>query len=386
MPTLIYALLKSNAYILIFAFIFHFIMRAFWVGMVGLLSVYPKGVDYENLPKQYSNELKELIKARLSSTEQFILDLDKRCSLIFSLAFTLVITFVGVSFMYLFITAVYNGVSLLLPAPVFEKYGELIVFGLLFIILLPTIFISVLSLPTFKGKPKYEKIKAELQWRVQNYLMPLIGPVVYRMSVIFVSNSKFKNKYAFAVFFGALTAGMFFVVMRYRVAGELWNNRDYFNANSEYHYLDANLYENLRISDKPIPYLTIQADVIREPFLRLYLAYPKRIDTRLKNLCPEPNLPKNLKAEERAKKQSEYLLACFARFNKIYLNDSIKIAPEFIFHKHPQTGEKGLLTYIDLSKAKVGKNYLKIMRPNYKNPQKDTTFYVVPYWYYPKAD
>jgi hypothetical protein len=150
--------------------------------------------------------------------------------------------------------------------------------------------------------------------------------------------------------------------------------------------LDANLYENLRIPEKSIAHLTIQSDVIKEPFLKLYLAYPKRTDIRIKHLCPEPQLSKKLNTEERTKKIAEHYLDCFARYNKIYLNDSIKIVPEFIFHKHPQTGEKGLLAYIDLSKAKTGKNHLKILRPNQKNPQKDTTFYVVPYWYYPKGD
>ena len=85
LPLLIYGFLKSNAYILIFTFLIHFIMRAFWVGMIGLISVYPDDIQYDKI-KNFDAYFKSFFKEKLGKTEDFIIRLDKRCSVIFSSA------------------------------------------------------------------------------------------------------------------------------------------------------------------------------------------------------------------------------------------------------------------------------------------------------------
>jgi hypothetical protein len=383
LPALIYAFLKSNAYILIFTFIFHFVLRAFWVGMVGLLSVYPKGIDYDNFPKYYSEEMKDLVKQKMSSTEQFILNLDKQCSVIFSLAFLLVMLFVGISMMYLIITLMYAFLELVLPAAIFKSYRGFIFFGLLFLFVLPSLYISILSLPGFKGKPKYEKIKAEWQWSMQTYLIPVLGYTIFRLGMIFQTNTRYNNRYILGAVMSVLILIMFIGVMRYRRFGEIWNSHNYYSRGSEAYQLDAKLYDNQRPSDKSIEYLTIQSDVIKDNFLRLFVVYPKRLDMRLKNFCPEPRLDRKLNSDKQKEQTDKYYLECFSRYNRVLLNDSVQTELDYVYHRHPHTGEKGFLTFIDLKDAKRGKNELKIIRPQIENPKKDTTFYIVPFYYFP---
>jgi hypothetical protein len=44
LPTQTMGLIKGASYFLFGAFLAHFIMRAFWAGLVGLLAVYPDGI------------------------------------------------------------------------------------------------------------------------------------------------------------------------------------------------------------------------------------------------------------------------------------------------------------------------------------------------------
>ena len=85
-PTLIYAVFASIGQILILTFFLHFAMRAFWVGMVGLLSVYPQGIRFSEI-KYVSDYGKTFLKKKLTTVDEFVIRLDKWCSILFSVAF-----------------------------------------------------------------------------------------------------------------------------------------------------------------------------------------------------------------------------------------------------------------------------------------------------------
>jgi hypothetical protein len=50
LPSLAYSIMKVMCYVLFGAFMANFVMRAFWVGLVGLLAVYPSGIHYDRIP------------------------------------------------------------------------------------------------------------------------------------------------------------------------------------------------------------------------------------------------------------------------------------------------------------------------------------------------
>lgn len=70
----IMAMLKSYIWlgwiVLLFNFIFHFVLRASWVGVVGLSSVFPDGIKYDSLPN-YSERGKEEVRKRLPSLRNY---------------------------------------------------------------------------------------------------------------------------------------------------------------------------------------------------------------------------------------------------------------------------------------------------------------------------
>lgn len=99
LPTLAYSFAKSSAYLLITTFVLHFILRAFWIALVGLRAVFPQGIHYENIPNT-NKELAEFYKKEIGSLDGFIIRLDKICSQIFSIAFVLVLFSLMLALLY----------------------------------------------------------------------------------------------------------------------------------------------------------------------------------------------------------------------------------------------------------------------------------------------
>ena len=50
LPSMVYSLIRATCHVLFAAFLTNFVMRAFWVGLVGLLAVFPSGIHYDRIP------------------------------------------------------------------------------------------------------------------------------------------------------------------------------------------------------------------------------------------------------------------------------------------------------------------------------------------------
>lgn len=81
---LIYWVLTTIAYVLAVSFIAHFIIRAFWVVFVSLMSVYSDGIKYEDLP--YSDLYKKEAPKKLGTSERMAMNPDHISNLNFPIA------------------------------------------------------------------------------------------------------------------------------------------------------------------------------------------------------------------------------------------------------------------------------------------------------------
>ena len=76
--------------ILVSMFIIHFFLRAYWIGLVGLNSVFP---DYSIEDSAYSKIYTEKILETLPKIKDSIKRVDELCSVIFSVAFTFLLIY-----------------------------------------------------------------------------------------------------------------------------------------------------------------------------------------------------------------------------------------------------------------------------------------------------
>ena len=84
-----YAYLKGALYTLIAAFVIHFAARAYWVGLIGLNSVFANGIRWERT--KLGPLTQEIYRERMASLPQLISRFDNFASVIFSFAFLVVL-------------------------------------------------------------------------------------------------------------------------------------------------------------------------------------------------------------------------------------------------------------------------------------------------------
>lgn len=81
--------LGAILYTLIIAFLLHLAARAYWIGLIGLETVYPEGIRWENL--KYGPITIRMYREQIPTLRSLIVRVDLFCSSIFSLAFLMVL-------------------------------------------------------------------------------------------------------------------------------------------------------------------------------------------------------------------------------------------------------------------------------------------------------
>ena len=83
----VYIYAKSAAIILAVTFVIHLLLRARWIALVGMRSIYPKGVDWDNL--RLGPNAREIERARFGRMEDIIDRADNRATMVFALGVVL---------------------------------------------------------------------------------------------------------------------------------------------------------------------------------------------------------------------------------------------------------------------------------------------------------
>ncbi|HEY0997711.1 MAG TPA: hypothetical protein VGD77_17100, partial [Gemmatimonadaceae bacterium] len=81
--------LRAAAFALIGSFVLHLVARGYWVGLIGLNSVYPNGPRWEQL--RYGPVASEYYRRKFRSLPELIAKVDDFCSITFPFAFLVVL-------------------------------------------------------------------------------------------------------------------------------------------------------------------------------------------------------------------------------------------------------------------------------------------------------
>jgi hypothetical protein len=382
LPLLSFSFLSIIAYLLIFAFVAHFVMRAFWVAVVGLLSVFPQDIQYEKLPS-YTPYFKEKLREHLGSLSDYTTRLDKTCSSLLSLAFLMAMTLVGVSGIYVLCFACIKILGLLIPAAIFEKYERIIYFSFLSLMFVFSLIILALNLPMFKNKPAVNKFQFRFYIFFNNLPFPFISKPRQRISNIFMSNISPRRYYTAVAILGLAIIGGIPLTFKSKATQNWIKGRLFYSKGAPQFELERNYYENLRDKNQPIVNnMVIQSDIIQDDFLKIFIGYPKRLDKELEKICVQSLLTDSLGKEKKKELLDRNAIICLNRFHQIYLNDSL-YQSDFIFYKHHTTDELGLITYLPTQQLKVGKNMLRMILNYTDSTRKKQSEQFVPFWYMP---
>ncbi|UOY07878.1 hypothetical protein L0P88_04845 [Muricauda sp. SCSIO 64092] len=350
-------------------FIIHFILRSYWIGLVGLNSVFP---DYSIKDSAYSEIYTKKMTDYLPKLSKSIDSIDELCSVIFSAAFTILglYTYITVfSALYLFI---FNKLKGIVPVKVL-----LIPIALIALLLVAQTILNIFA--NLKKLKPNARLQHLFFWVVKISSLILMGPLAknfLQVSIIFGSNFKRKKSLVTLVllfFIAGASLSVFqaqktnlFHLVRHKAPKDSFKTYAYFynTNNSESSFL-----------------LTpeIDSDVIEKRVMRLFIPiFDNELD-HFEQACGIEK-PKNSLKEDNAAMQGLWkdYLSCYQQ-NHFVAIDGRPVTVEFIKYDHPQTGQFGILGYIDLSDQARGQHQLKIVKNGANENSKEWT---IPFYYH----
>ncbi|AUD00487.1 hypothetical protein [Spirosoma pollinicola] len=385
LPTQTMALIKGGSYFLFGAFLAHFIMRAFWAGLVGLLAVYPDGIRYNQI-YNLSQYAQKQFAQKMGSLPDYIIRLDRRCNIIFALAFSLVLLLLGIAAAYGLFILFEISLQLLLPNTLYNTTRELV--GWIFGIGVGVMSVAnyILNLPRFRENPRLAPLSFRLIQSSSAVFLGLYKPLLYITYTFYsqIPKEVLKRRLAWflTIFFLAEFSFMGVELLQGLGASDVLDSRSFITLRVPDKTANANSFDNLRPPSEQINTASIQADVIREPYVRLFVSYPKSLDAELSKRYHEPNWPDSLTRKEKRERRATWYLSVFESYFGVYLNDSLYKSPGFLFTQHVDTGQRGLTTVLLTANLKKGGNLLKLTVPDSTN--KPMPYYQIPFWYVPE--
>lgn len=370
-------LAASDCLILLFGI--HLVLRSIWIALIGLHSVYPDGIKTE-----HEDPAKALIyqnaQKKYPDLGAYIIELDQRTSLIFSIASVLIIILCSLS---IFVWIFYSIFSILNSFfPILEDYIVLIGIGLYIGFSIFAITIGLLR----KKYPDNDRLKTieEHFGDVTSVVLSLYflqKPVNYITSILGSRITSNRAGIIFMIFCGFLG---------FQGATQTQDNpiydymgeEDYITFNNDKERLLNYNYNNLRNKQYPIFTPLIPSDIIEGSHLQLFIpiierekeaaqVYSRSFWERISNNGPD-----------RATVRKENLVK-YAAFNQIFVNDQAYSNLEFNYFIHPNAGEWGLLVYLPTTDFKTGRNILEI-RKNYYGQDSTQKIVHIPFQFVPQ--
>ncbi|WP_324025543.1 hypothetical protein QSV08_20495 [Maribacter sp. BPC-D8] len=356
--------------VLVSMFVIHFILRAYWIGLVGLNSVFP---DYSIEDSAYSKIYTEKILAILPKQEDTIQKVDELCSVIFSVAFTILLIY---SYMSLFLSIymlIYNLLLDYVPSSIL-LIPLFLIFGL---VVFQTIFGIVGNLKKFKNNVGVQTWMFKV---VRLVSMITYGPL-YRnlLQVTMVFGSNFKKKkslvYLVLMFFAS---GMFLTFVKITDTNifHLVFPKDH-DVSLMYlsYYSDQNSDESFLLTPQ------IQSDIIEDNTVKLFIPVFHHERNYQKNSCGEFNDDESLSSDENRANSRKYHLDCYDKYHSIKLNGKV-VNIDFLKKDHAVSEQFGIVGFIDKEFLQKGENTLVVTKK--LGDVKEFTW-TIPFYYQPNT-
>lgn len=385
LPAQSLGLIKGVCYILFGAFLANFVMRAFWIGLVGLLAAYPKGIQYDQIYRLSKYSQKRL-STEMGSLPDYIIRLDRRCNVVFALAFSLVLLFLSVAAAYILFILIETGLQLLVPDSLYETVRTVVGWILGLIVIGFAVVVTILNTGRFRDNERYAPLVFRLTEGFSILFLGMYRPLLYIVYTFYsqIPEQTLKKRLVsiLGVLFAAEMVFMIYQVLYTQNTTDLLDARSYMTMRDPTRTANTNSFDNLRAPDQFIDKASIQSDVIREPYVRLFISYPKSLDKELAKRFKEPGWPDNLPRKVRREKKAAWYLKSMESYFSVYLNDSLYNSPGLLFTKRADNGQLGLTTVLLTKNLKEGRNMLNVMVPDSVN--KPQTYYQIPFWYIPE--
>jgi hypothetical protein len=347
-------------------FAIHFAFRAYWIGLVGLNSVFP---DYGLEDSAYSPIYTKKILGVLPKINDSIAKIDELCSVIFSAAFAFMMIYLYATVTASLYLLIFNALKDLIPTWV-------LLFPLA-LLALSFIFGLIISIPAnMKKYHGHQKIQHLYFLYARWSTLPLYGPFyksIMQITMLFGSNFKKKKGLVKMVllmlFIGILFGGSKLINsdFRYLINNDIQPDKSRVYAN---YYSNNNKDVNFLLSPE------IQTEIISENTLKLFIPILEHETRIMGKACELEGKKINTDNTERQKRWKKNL-DCYASNISIEL-DGKPIETKFLKTDHFNTNQFGLSGFVSLNELINGSHKLKVTKKISSEIEKN---WEIPFYY-----
>jgi len=385
MATKFYQIAILSVYILIFNLLLHVLLRALWIGSLGLRYVSGE-IEYDDL--NYSEKFTKYLKKKVGTFDDYISKLENISSVMFAISFLLIFYVVA----FTIINYITNSSGHLI-AEISVKWIRV---GLN-ILLIVYVIGSILTFIDFitQGLLKKNKWISMVYFPFYRVFSILTLSFLYRPLVYNLLDNKFGRRISlllFPVYF------LIFIMttLQYQTSNiiPLWS----INNSTNDIATSAN-YEDLIKNDNQlyVKYFAIQSKIITDPYIKIIIPMRQYIENPLIDFNPDLKLGKGIRGYYSA----FHLTVSNTRINahkkinidslaSVYLNtfekyysfkiDSISCKTDFIIVN--SNDDLGVETYIGIKYLSEGKHIIEFQKLKHKDTDSLVSIIKVPFWYY----
>ncbi len=372
-------------YVLAVALIAHLTVRGYWIGLIGLKSHFPKGIDWQRLP-QMGPVSRAFLKARDGGLDGSIERADRLATMLFSTTLLAVQTLAGTLVMAVLTLCVAMAISALAGGS--ERVVMIVVIsvltGLLALALVPALLERVIA-----RRQRRNQAHEGLQHWLQRFLAGLQRiPLLRQMQTMQLTlQSNLRSRSFMAVYLLAVVVAM--VLGAVQVLGSvkfsLFNRYQVMTDEAVEHGMLSAHYESMRSAhDQLLAYPMIPSDTITGSRLRVFIPHrPQRDNPLARQHCSA--LP-GARNEAVGAQAASAAVECLSRLWQVQLDGAPVDLHEFMPMERRDVDMRGLVGYLSMAGLVPGRHDLNLVwnaEGGERGPERRRE-YRIPFWYAPE--
>jgi hypothetical protein len=374
-------------YGLIGAFLIHLALRAFWIGLVGLESVFPGGIRWDRV--KAGPFFIRLARRKMLPLARAIEHLDDLCSLIFSFGFLIIIVFLySLAVVALSAAGGFAASRIFFGSHYSTELFWVLFGGILGLQIVASAVDRVVGPRVREDGIVGRTIGASVKIWYAFSPIRWIGPIQLTLQS---NTSNARVTTAIVVVMIVLSAGMLGIM--FAQSGQLhFDSLLYFPQSLRQQGLDPRHYRDARGVGATEPgFPSIQSDLVADPYLKLFIPYwPRRDNPLIREECPEvqPFRPAGFsfgRREPAGEDATRETAKCLASLFVIELDGATLDSSAFEFGIEPGTGLEGVVTHISMAELAPGRHELVVLAPPRRSELDDDgrpvpVRHVIPFW------
>ena len=337
----------------------HVLFRGLWISTIGLRYVSGE-VDYEEL--RFSPRFQRFLQKRIGSFDRYIESLENLCSVIFAFTFLIIFSFISFCIYVVLFGALANFLN-----GMEAVWGKTVskILGIILLVLLSIsgliYFIDFITLGFFKRKEWaarwYMPIYRIMSWCTLSFIY---RPIYYNLI-----DNKFGRRFGYF-----LVPYIIFLIL---VSTMHFGTHPFFPDKEAGHLeFRSGYYDDMREEKSIVFHPAIPSPYVSNGYLEVFLPYhPVEDDDRIASACPDYDSGKKTRIGSSAiqiqlddsvnfREKADSSFQCLCAIFKLSVNDSIIQEVDFQLFEHPNRGEKGLRTTLDVDYLPRGRHTLAV--------------------------